>query len=209
MPDAAVSVPPVYPPELSPMVTCERCDGKGALSAIAGHCFDIDGGLWHEPGKCTQCGAGRGRLCCPPCSSCHGTGSTARHHYAYCKRRECVGCCPTMAEIERMPLIAVFGEMLTRCIPQSPATKTHEGAVAAIQECDGWYHSVAYFARLRTFAEQDNERLQARSDALAQAMRDHFAHADAPHTPWALEALAAYDGTAHETWLPGQDGDQG
>lgn len=178
----------IYPPELSPKVPCWRCGGKGALSAIAGHCFDIDGGLWHEPGKCTapECGGqrawGGGGRCCKPCHSCNGTGQNDRKHYAYCKRRECVGCLPTMAEIEQMPIIAVWGEMLTRCIEQSPATKTHGGAVAAVRECDGWYHSVSHFARLHTFAEQDADVLR---DALHVA-RDFIAHHPAVRGEWPL-----------------------
>lgn len=136
----------VYPPERSATVECHRCGGKGARSAIAGHCFDIDGGLWHEPGQCKapECHGGR---CCPKCSTCDGTGRLTRKHYAYCKRRECVGCLPTIAELERMPLLDVFAEMLARCIAQSPDTKTHEGAMAALRANRSEYETVAYFAR--------------------------------------------------------------
>jgi hypothetical protein len=62
-------------------VECEDCRGKGAREATAGHCFDIDGGLWHEPGTCKapECGYDGDRplkvpRCCPPCSTCGGSG---------------------------------------------------------------------------------------------------------------------------------------
>lgn len=136
----------IYPPELSAKVPCWRCGGSGQRP--------------DKPSRGT-------RWAMPECSSCGGSGEVDRKHYAYCKRRECIGCLPTIDEIEAMPTIAVWGEMLTRCIEQSPATKTHEGAVAAVRECDGWYHSTAYFARLHTFAEQDAERLR---DALREVL---------------------------------------
>jgi hypothetical protein len=51
--------------------SCEDCNGKGARSAVAGHCFDIDGGLWHGPGECHSCAPS----CCPPCPTCGGRGT--------------------------------------------------------------------------------------------------------------------------------------
>lgn len=51
---------------------CPDCNGTGAVSAIAGHCFDIDGGLWHAPGECTA-PEHLHRPCCPPCETCDGT----------------------------------------------------------------------------------------------------------------------------------------
>lgn len=108
----------------------------------------------------------------PECSSCHGSGENDRKHYAYCKRRECIGCLPTIDEIEQMPILPVWAEMLARCIPQSPDTKTHKGAVAVIRQFDGWYHSTAHFARLHTFAEQDVARLRS---LIEKHGRHHYA----------------------------------
>lgn len=31
---------------------------------IAGHCFDIDGGLWHEPGQCVGAPVNCNGKCC-------------------------------------------------------------------------------------------------------------------------------------------------
>lgn len=138
------TAPIVYPPERSPTIECWRCNGKGARRAVAGHCFSIDGDLWHLPGECTSCGGGS---CCPKCQSCDGTGQIPRKHYAYCKRRECVGCLPTIDELDRMQLLDVWAEMLARCIAQTPDTKTHEGAMAALRAGDVSYQSIAYFAR--------------------------------------------------------------
>lgn len=116
----------VYPPERSPKVTCPGCDGTG-----------------ERP----QPPAGQ-RWAMPECRRCQGAGQLDRPHYAYCKRAACVGCLPTVAEIDRWPkLLDVFAEMLARGIPQSRATKTHEGAVAAIRENAAEYHAVAFFAR--------------------------------------------------------------
>lgn len=130
----------IYPPERSPKVPCCECGGTGQRPKP-------------PPGQ---------RWAMPECLRCHGAGELDRKHYAYCKRRECVGCLPTVAEIDQWPnLLAVFAEMLARCIPQSPERKTHEGAVAAIRENAAEYELVAHFARKATFAEQDCERLQA------------------------------------------------
>lgn len=27
-----------------------------AYSGVPGHCYDIDGNLWHDPGDCRECG---------------------------------------------------------------------------------------------------------------------------------------------------------
>lgn len=137
----------IYPPERTATIPCARCRGKGAVSAIAGHCFDIDGGLWHEPGEC-KAPEHRERQCCPPCRSCAGKGVIPRKHYAYCKRAACIGCLPTIDELDRMPnILDVWAEMLARCIPQSPATKTHEGAMVALRANESEYHTAAFFAR--------------------------------------------------------------
>lgn len=52
---------------------CPNCGGLGARSAIAGHCFDIDGGMWHLPGECNA-PEHPGGNCCPRCPTCNGTG---------------------------------------------------------------------------------------------------------------------------------------
>lgn len=58
-------------------MTCAVCRGLGSPWAVAGHCFDIDGGLWHLPGECTapEC---RDRPCCAPCLACGGSGRDDR-----------------------------------------------------------------------------------------------------------------------------------
>lgn len=62
---------------------------------------------------------------------------TAEHdeqteHYAYCKVADCPGCLPSDAAVNNMGLWELWGEMLNRCIAQTPATKTRAGAIAAI-----------------------------------------------------------------------------
>lgn len=64
-------------------------------------------------------------------------------HYAYCRERDCTGCLPTDAALEQRPIIALWGEMLARCIAQTPATKTAAGALAAITEDGDHYREVS------------------------------------------------------------------
>lgn len=44
-------------------------------------------------------------------------------------------------------ILDVWAEMLARCIAQTPETKTHDGAIAALRAGRSTYESVAYFAR--------------------------------------------------------------
>jgi hypothetical protein len=53
-------------------------------------------------------------------------------HYAYCKNADCPGCLPSDDDLAAMPVIALWGEMLARCIAQTPETKSHTGALAAL-----------------------------------------------------------------------------
>lgn len=54
-------------------------------------------------------------------------------HYCYCRDAECGGCLPSDEALEEMHILPLWGEMLNRCIAQTPATKTREGALAAIR----------------------------------------------------------------------------
>lgn len=66
-------------------------------------------------------------------------------HYAYCKDATCTGCLPSDDDLMTWPIIALWGEMLARCIAQTPATKTREGALAALIE-DGPSYRAASMA---------------------------------------------------------------
>lgn len=54
-------------------------------------------------------------------------------HYAFCRDADCAGCLPTDADLDAMPLIALWAEMNQRCIAQTHSTKTRDGALAAIR----------------------------------------------------------------------------
>lgn len=64
-------------------------------------------------------------------------------HYAYCREKACDGCAPTLADMENFGLLALWGEMMARCIPQKPTTKTREGALAVLRERDEAYRELA------------------------------------------------------------------
>lgn len=69
---------------------CKACRGQGAVESVAGHCFDIDGGRWHDVGQCKapECGyPERPARCCPVCPTCKGTGLSWRNTYAHALRR--------------------------------------------------------------------------------------------------------------------------
>lgn len=68
-------------------------------------------------------------------------------HYAYCKDLECPGCLPSDADLAQMPIQALWGEMLNRCIAQTPRTKDWLGAYAAIVEDGEYYRSMSRKAR--------------------------------------------------------------
>jgi hypothetical protein len=71
-------------------------------------------------------------------------------HYAFCKDADCAGCLPSDDELATRPMIALWGEMVQRCIAQTPATKTHTGALAAIVDDGPTYREASL--RLRTVA---------------------------------------------------------
>lgn len=117
----------VYPPELTAEVPCPKCGGTGERPDKP------------RPGQ---------RWAQPECSRCSGAGVIPRKHYAYCKRAACIGCLPTQAELEQNPnILDLWAEMLTWCIPQSPDTKTRDGALAALAAGRSEYETVAFFAR--------------------------------------------------------------
>lgn len=70
-------------------------------------------------------------------------------HYAYCHSSVCPGCLPSDAELQAAPMIVVWGEMLARCISQTPQTKTHAGALAAVRAEDTKYRTMAREVRAR------------------------------------------------------------
>lgn len=75
-------------------------------------------------------------------------------HYAYCKNADCDGCLPSDEELRCWPLIALWGEMAARCIAQTPATKTREGALAALID-DGPTYRAAALAAVSQPGERD------------------------------------------------------
>jgi hypothetical protein len=70
-------------------------------------------------------------------------------HYAYCHSSVCPGCLPTDAELQEWDLLPLWSEMMARCIPQSPHTKTRDGALAAIRARDAEYRDLAASVRAR------------------------------------------------------------
>lgn len=90
--------------------------------------------------------------------ACRCTTFARIKHYAYCKDRDCTGCLPTDEELADFPIIALWGEMLARCIEQTPFTKTHDGALNVLLARGSDYRSIAHFARLWHF---NDERLRA------------------------------------------------
>lgn len=73
-------------------------------------------------------------------------------HYAYCRDPECGGCLPTDEELAGFDLLPLFAEMLARCIPQRPTTKTHAGALAVIIDQGDRYRELAADVRRRRVA---------------------------------------------------------
>lgn len=83
-----------------------------------------------------------------PDQSPSATTGTEAEHYAYCKDAVCPGCLPSDEALSEWDTIALWGEMLARCIAQTPATKTHDGALAAIIAGGPGYRALSL--RLRT-----------------------------------------------------------
>lgn len=75
-------------------------------------------------------------------------------HYAYCKRVDCPGCLPSDEDLARYSLLALWGEMLNRCIPQSPRTKTKSGAWGVIFEDGNRYRQLSKEIREKWIKEQ-------------------------------------------------------
>lgn len=75
-------------------------------------------------------------------------------HYAYCRDRDCTGCLPSDAAMDQWSLMALWGEMLARCIAQTPETKTVAGALAALSEDGDRYREMSErFRRERVAAD--------------------------------------------------------
>jgi len=76
------------------------------------------------------------------------TTGTEAEHYAYCRDAACPGCLPSDEALAERHTLALWGEMLARCIAQTPTTKTHDGALAAIIADEPGYRALSL--RLRT-----------------------------------------------------------
>lgn len=70
-------------------------------------------------------------------------------HYAYCHSSVCPGCLPSDEELQGWHRLALWGEMLARCIDQTPDTKTYEGALEAIRAEDDSYRAMAFKTRMK------------------------------------------------------------
>jgi hypothetical protein len=68
----------------------------------------------------------------------------------------CTGCLPTDAELGEMPILALWGEMLNRCVAQTPDTKSRDGALAALIEDGPEYRTLARRLRNRKLGRPDD-----------------------------------------------------
>jgi hypothetical protein len=79
-------------------------------------------------------------------------------HYVYCRSSVCPGCLPTDEELQGWHRLALWGEMLARCIAQTPQTETTEGALAAIRANNATYREHAQRKRAEPgWATSDGE----------------------------------------------------
>lgn len=74
-------------------------------------------------------------------------------HYAYCKHPECAGCLPTDDELKGWTILNLWGEMLSRCIHQTPETKTRDGALKALIDDGPEYRKRSSEIREKIFAD--------------------------------------------------------